>query len=120
LWRSFIVNNGGILTDSLDISSLSKVSDGYTPGHLLQAVKEVLTDRRVSQLQIKPLQASEFIPSLSRHDPIYKEEEEAFQKWWRKTPLGVKRAKAAAEAEDGGKGKGKSKGGGKGKKGKKK
>ena len=98
----------------------------------MSAVKEVLTDRRVSQQQIKPLQAFEFIPGivylyfltpknkllliklksiikqgLARNDPIYKEEEEAFKKWWSKTPLGSKRAKAAAEAEgegDGGKG----------------
>lgn len=44
---------------------------------------------------------------MARNDPIYKEEEEAFKKWWSKTPLGSKRAKAAAEAEgeaDGGKG----------------
>jgi IQ and AAA domain-containing protein len=107
LWRSFINKNGGILSNSLDISSLSKVSDGYTSGQIMSAVKEVLTDRRVSQQQIKPLQAFEFIPGLARNDPIYKEEEEAFKKWWSKTPLGSKRAKAAAEAEgegDGGKG----------------
>ena len=104
---------------------MSKVSDGYTPGHILSAVKEVLTERRISQQSTKPLQAFEFIPALSRYDPIYKEEEEAFQKWWRKTPLGVKRARAAEEEAEGGKGDkkkgGKSKGKGKGKgKGKKK
>jgi hypothetical protein len=108
------------LSKSLDVSSLTKISDGYTPGYLMNAVKEVLTDRRVSQQQTKPLQAAEFIPGLARNDPIYVEEEEAFKKWWSKTPLGVKRARAAAEEEDGGKGKkGGGKGGGKGKKGKK-
>ena len=90
------------------------MSDGYTSGQIMSAVKEVLTDRRVSQQQIKPLQAFEFIPGLARNDPIYKEEEEAFKKWWSKTPLGSKRAKAAAEAEgegaDGGKGGDKKKG----------
>jgi len=40
------------------------VSDGYTSGQILSAVKEVLTDRRVSQQQIKPLQAFEFIPGI--------------------------------------------------------
>lgn len=88
---------------------------------MLGSVKEVLTDRRVSQQQIKPLQAAEFIAGLARNDPIYIPEEEAFKKWWSKTPLGVKRARAAAEDEDGGKGKKGAKGGkGKGKKGKKK
>lgn len=103
LWRSFITKNLGVLSNSLDISSLSKVSDGYTAGQILSAVKEVLTERRISQQQAKPLQAFEFIPGLARNDPIYKEEEEAYKKWWSKTPLGTKRAKATAEEEDGGK-----------------
>ncbi len=107
MWNSFITKNGGILATTLDISSLSKVSDGFTPGQILSAVKEVLTDRRISQQAIKPLQAVEFIPALARNDPIYVDEEEAFKKWWSKTPLGVKRARAAAEDEDGGGGKGK-------------
>jgi hypothetical protein len=38
---------------------------------------------------------------LGEYDPIYKEEE-TYQKWLKKKPLGVKRAKAAEEAEDGG------------------
>lgn len=116
LWKSFITKNGGVLTESLDISSLAKVSDGFTAGHILSAAKEVLTDRRVSQQQSKPLQAFEFIPGLARNDPIYIDEEEAFKKWWSKTPLGIKRAKAAAEDEEGGGGKKGSKGGKGGKK----
>ena len=104
LWRSFITKNGGILSNSLDISSRAKVSDGYTAGQILGAVKEVLTERRSSQQQAKPLQAFEFIPGLARNDPIYKEEEEAYKKWWSKTPLGLKRGKAAAEEEEGAKG----------------
>ena len=115
LWKAFIGKHGGVLSNSLDLSSLTKVSDGYTAGQILSAVKEVLTERRVSQQQAKPLQAFEFIPGLARSDPIYKEEEEAYKKWWSKTPLGIKRSKATAEEEDGGKaatkGKGKGKGG---------
>ncbi len=115
MWKSSIIKNGGILTPAIDLSSLTKVSDGYTPGHILTCVKEVLTERRIGQQAQKPLQAYEFIPPLARMDPIYKEEEEAFQKWWRKTPLGVKRAKAAEEEAEGG---GKGAKGGKGGKGK--
>ena len=40
---------------------------------------QVLTDRRISQLSGKPLQATEFIAPLARLDPVYKEEEEAFK-----------------------------------------
>ena len=110
MWKSFITKHMGILSNSLDISSLAKVSDGYTPGQILSAVKEVLTERRVSQQGNKSLQAFEFIPGLARNDPIYKEEEEAYKKWWAKTPLGLKRGKATAEEEDGGKAKPKPKG----------
>ena len=51
--------------------------------------RQVLTERRISQLSKKPIQAVEFVAPLARIDPIYKEEEEAFkvQKqngglWW--------------------------------------
>ncbi|XP_013416976.1 IQ and AAA domain-containing protein 1 isoform X1 [Lingula anatina] len=124
IWRSQIVKAGGIVGNNLDISSLAKITDGYTPGHMVTACQQVLTDRRISQLQKKPLQAVEFIAPLARIDPIYKEEEEAFKTWYAKTPLGKKRAKAAqGDDEDaggkGGKGKKGKKGGKKGKKKKK-
>ena len=34
LWRTLIVNHKGIVHTSLDVSSLAKVTDGYTPGHI--------------------------------------------------------------------------------------
>ena len=79
LWRSMILRRGGQITNALDISSLAKITDGYTPGHMETACTQVLTDRRISQLNKKPLQAVEFIAPLARMDPIYKEEEEAFK-----------------------------------------
>ncbi|XP_067890711.1 dynein regulatory complex protein 11 isoform X2 [Heterodontus francisci] len=97
LWRSIIQQNGGILTSSLDLSSLAKVTDGYTQGHLSQAAKYVLTEQRIKQLHTKPLTAVEFITPLAKQDPVYKEEEESFKDWYAKTPLGKKRAKAAKE-----------------------
>ncbi|XP_067844026.1 dynein regulatory complex protein 11 [Heptranchias perlo] len=119
LWQSIIQQNGGILTSSLDLSSLAKVTDGYTQGHLSQAAKDVLTERRIKQLHTKPLTAVEFITPLAKQDPIYKEEEESFKDWYAKTPLGKKKAKASKEAENE-EGKDKGTKGKKGKKGKKK
>ncbi|XP_019858160.1 PREDICTED: IQ and AAA domain-containing protein 1-like [Amphimedon queenslandica] len=105
------------------MSSLAKVSDGYTPGHMITAITQVLTERRIQQLRKRPLTTAEFIPFLAKIDPIYREEEEAYKAWFNKTPLGKKRAKAIKEAkgeDDGGGGKkGKGKGKGKGKKKKK-
>lgn len=121
LWRSLILKNNGQLSNHLDVSSLAKVTDGYTPGQMVTACQQVLTERRINQLAKKPLQSVEFIAPLARMDPVYTEEEEAFKNWYAKTPLGKKRAKAAqGDEDDGGKGKGKGgKKGGKGKKGKK-
>lgn len=70
---------GAQLTPVLDLSSLAKVTDDYTQGHILRAVRSVLTSRRLSQMDRKPLSAVEFIPALARQDPVYKEEEEAFK-----------------------------------------
>ncbi|VDK33316.1 unnamed protein product [Taenia asiatica] len=99
IWKVVIVKNGGVLTDALDISSLAKVSDGYTMGMMDRACKEVLTERRLALLDKVPLVASELITPLSRMDPVFLEEEEAYKKWYRKTPLGKKKMKAIEEAE---------------------
>ena len=79
LWRKLITKNGGLVSNSLDISSLAKITDGYTPGQMVQACTNVLTERRINQLAKKPLQSVEFIAPLARLDPVYKEEEESFK-----------------------------------------
>ena len=79
LWRKLILKHGGQLSNSLDISSLAKITDGYTPGHMITACQQVLTERRISQLTKKQLQAIEFIAPLARMDPVYKEEEESYK-----------------------------------------
>ena len=50
MWKTLVQYYGGQITDSLDISSLAKVADGYTPGHIHTAVTTVLNDRRVQQV----------------------------------------------------------------------
>ena len=50
LFKELILRNGGRLAPTLDLSSLAKISDGYTPGHIITAVKHVLTERRVQQV----------------------------------------------------------------------
>nr|KAF6469639.1 IQ motif containing with AAA domain 1 like [Molossus molossus] len=50
LWKHMLDAQNVQVTQSLDISSLAKVSDGYTPGHILQAIRLVLTERRILQL----------------------------------------------------------------------
>lgn len=97
----------------IDVSSITKVSEGYTAGMIEQVVFTTMTDRRLENIERKPLVGKEFIPTLSTIDPIFKEEEDAFIAWYKKTPLGKKREKLAksamGEEEAGGK-KGKGKG----------
>lgn len=50
-WNSLILRHGGHVTDGFDMSSIAKVSDGYTPGHINTAVTQVLTERRIQQVR---------------------------------------------------------------------
>ncbi|NXT77630.1 DRC11 protein, partial [Zapornia atra] len=79
LWKHIIQQNGGVITDLLNISCLAKVSDGFTQGHIVQAVQAVLSELRLLQMPRKPLRTAEFTSSLARQDPVYKEEEETFK-----------------------------------------
>nr|XP_015209575.1 PREDICTED: IQ and AAA domain-containing protein 1-like isoform X1 [Lepisosteus oculatus] len=111
MWGQLIKENGGEVTSALDLSSLAKISDGYTQGHMVQVVRTILTERRIQQLAKRPLTATEFVAPLAKIDPVFQDEEEAFKNWYTKTPLGKKRARAAlgkeGEEEDQIKGKGK-------------
>ncbi|XP_063067929.1 dynein regulatory complex protein 11 [Engraulis encrasicolus] len=109
LWRDLLCLRGAHLTPSLDLSSLAKVTDGYTQGHLQRAVRSVLTPHRLEQMGRRPLTATEFIPALARQEPVYKEEEETFKTWYSRTPLGKRRLRATKSIDDesdGGKSKG--------------
>uniref|UniRef100_A0A8C3S8L3 IQ motif containing with AAA domain 1 n=1 Tax=Chelydra serpentina TaxID=8475 RepID=A0A8C3S8L3_CHESE len=79
LWKHIVLQNGGAVTKSLNISCLAKVSDGFTQGHIVCAVQTVLSERRLRQMTNKPLTAAEFLTSLARQDPVYKEEEETYK-----------------------------------------
>ncbi|XP_058430353.1 IQ and AAA domain-containing protein 1-like [Marmota monax] len=79
LWKHMIEARGAQVTQSLDISALAKVSDGYTTGHIFQATHSVLNERRLLQLSKRPLVASEFLGHLAKLDPVYREEEESLK-----------------------------------------
>lgn len=79
LWKHMLEAQGVQVTQSLDISALVKVSDGYTPGQILKAIESVLTKRRLMQLSKRPLVASEFLGHLAKLEPVYREEEESLK-----------------------------------------
>ncbi|XP_054133677.1 dynein regulatory complex protein 11 [Melozone crissalis] len=88
LWKHYILQGGGTLTKLLNLNCLAHMSDGFTQGHIVEVVHTVLTELRLLQMARKPLRTVEFVTSLARHDPVYNEEEAAFQAWFGKTPLG--------------------------------
>ncbi|KAM3619184.1 uncharacterized protein V6R79_004288 [Siganus canaliculatus] len=100
LWKQLIKKQGGEITKSLNISSLANISDGYTPGHIVQVIESVVTKRRVLQQAKRPLTAAEFVVPLAKINPVFQEEEEALKNWYAKTPLGKKRIKAATGKDD--------------------
>ncbi|KAK3566242.1 hypothetical protein QTP86_030030 [Hemibagrus guttatus] len=95
MWKELIRRNGGVVTSALDLSSMAKISDGYTQGHMVRVVKGILTEWRIRQLAKRPLTAAEFVSPLAEIDPVFQDEEEALKGWYAKTPLGKKRARAA-------------------------
>lgn len=79
MWKELIKKNGGEVTGDLDLSSLAKISDGYTQGHMVQVVRSILTERRIQQFPKRPLTGSEFVSPLARIDPVFQEEEQALK-----------------------------------------
>ncbi|XP_054480142.1 dynein regulatory complex protein 11-like [Anoplopoma fimbria] len=100
LWRELLRAEGAEPGPGLDLSSLAKVTDGFTPGHILQSVRSVLRPSRLNKLRLQRLTGAEFIQSLSRMEPVYREEEEAFKVWFSQTPLGRRKARAAKTNEE--------------------
>lgn len=79
LWKQLIKKHGGELTKALNLSSLSKISDGYTPGQINKVIQTVTTKRRILQQAKRPLTAMEFVEPLAKSDPVFQEEEEALK-----------------------------------------
>ncbi|KAF7202318.1 dynein regulatory complex protein 11 isoform X1 [Nothobranchius furzeri] len=100
LWKKLIRNEGGEITEALNLSCLAKISDGYTSGHIVQAVQSVVTKGRILLQGKRPLTADEFVTSLAKIDPVFQKEEEALKNWYAKTPLGRKRIRAATGREE--------------------
>ncbi|KAG1701373.1 Dynein regulatory complex protein 11 [Nymphon striatum] len=53
----------------LDLTTLSKLSDGFTPKQIHEVIKTVLTERRLKNLTKHPLLTSEFILPFAKYEP---------------------------------------------------
>lgn len=102
-----------------DTSAMTKISDGYTTGkpHLparttnsmhifflsgaiISCIQEVMTVKRTLQLRVHPLNPLELVNVLCKKTPVYKEEEEAMEAWWLKTPTCRRRIRAIEQLEE--------------------
>jgi SpoVK/Ycf46/Vps4 family AAA+-type ATPase len=106
LWQKFMEKHGvNVDPNKLDISTLARVSDGYSAGSIKQTVDRVLTARRVQQLKNRPLKVQEFISPLSRTNFCWQEERTKLQEFdfevsGEKQLQAERAAEEAAKAED--------------------
>lgn len=70
--------------DSVDLSILAHVSEGYTAGSIYRSVKATLTPRRVHRLNKHPLLNSDFLGALAQQPQLLKKDvqaREAILRW---------------------------------------
>jgi hypothetical protein len=95
LWQKFIERHKVFVDPvKLNISTLAKVSEGYSAGSIKQTVDRVLTSRRVQQIKSRPLKVQEFTGPLSR--TAFCDEKQ--YKLWQKFDYEVTGEQAAEEA----------------------
>ncbi|KAK0171578.1 hypothetical protein PV328_005017 [Microctonus aethiopoides] len=93
LWKDLLYKYSGI-NRQFDTSAMAKICDGFTVGEVIRTIDEVMTTKRMVQLRVQPLTHVELINALSTHNPVYREEEEAFMAWYLKTPMCRKKQRA--------------------------
>ncbi|KAE8744483.1 hypothetical protein FOCC_FOCC008871 [Frankliniella occidentalis] len=93
IWSELLFSYSGV-NRQFDTAALAQISDGYTVGRILAVLRDVMTCKRILQMRVQPLTHAELVAALSRHDPVYKEEEEAFLSWFQRTPIGRRKARA--------------------------
>ncbi|XP_038128064.1 dynein regulatory complex protein 11 [Cyprinodon tularosa] len=99
LWKKLIEKQGGKIK-TVDLSNLTRLTDGYTPGHMVQVINSLVSEVHIQELEKRSFIADDFIPPLSKLEPVFQKEEEAIKSWYAKTPLGKRRYKAATGKEE--------------------
>ncbi|XP_043288043.1 dynein regulatory complex protein 11 isoform X2 [Venturia canescens] len=94
IWKDLLYKYAGI-NRQFDTSAMTKISDGFTVGTIIESINEIMTTKRMVQLRVQPLTHVELVNALSSRDPIYREEEDAFLGWFAKTPTRRKKQKSA-------------------------
>lgn len=114
IWTELLFQFSGV-SRQFDVGVLAKLTDGYTVGSIIDVIQEVnmpffltnrqilrsstelflqvMTCKRILQLVVQPLNHFELINALSKRQPVYKEEEDMFEQWLSKTPIGRKKTR---------------------------
>ncbi|KAL0271263.1 UNVERIFIED_CONTAM: hypothetical protein PYX00_008408 [Menopon gallinae] len=92
IWTDLLFQYSGV-SRQFDVGVLAKLTDGYTVGSIIDVIQEVMTCKRILQLVVQPLNHFELINALSKRQPVYKEEEDMFEQWLSKTPIGRKKTR---------------------------
>ncbi|KND02216.1 uncharacterized protein SPPG_02701 [Spizellomyces punctatus DAOM BR117] len=120
LWTYFIGRRIPAAVKDIDISLLTRMSDGLSTGQIALACERALTDRRLKLLRLRPFTTNELVEQILNMAPFDKNDDKPYWDFYEKIPLVKKRtAMLAAPLDDEGD-KGKKKGGGKDAKKKKK
>jgi SpoVK/Ycf46/Vps4 family AAA+-type ATPase len=98
LWRTRVVHCGAELKDE-EYEVLAYMSNKYSSGTIIKIIDDTLTARRIKRLAQRPVAADEFLPAMSRAQPIFKEDYEAMKEFSRKLPLTARRAKYPQDFE---------------------
>jgi len=69
------------IVETLNLSGLASVSNGYTAGGIRRAVKATLTARRLERIPHRPLLESEFLTALARCPKVYADVNDQFRQF---------------------------------------
>jgi SpoVK/Ycf46/Vps4 family AAA+-type ATPase len=69
------------LTEAFDLGALAHITDGYTAGGILRAVRMALGARRLETVARRPLATAEFVPAFAAVDPVFRSEDAELRKF---------------------------------------
>jgi SpoVK/Ycf46/Vps4 family AAA+-type ATPase len=86
LWQHFIEQMGGVIAPPLSLSTLARISEGYSTGAIKQAIGAAAS-KGGSARDKKPVPYDEYISQLAKTTPTFKTDDEALRRWAAKLPV---------------------------------
>merc|ERR1712188_152370 len=71
LWTSMLEKLGVERPNPDEVQTLSRISEYYSSGSIVNVVRRTLTTRRIERLARKPFSINELIGPLAKEEPIY-------------------------------------------------